>query len=417
MLPERFRRWISALADDVAGTTLISFAVAAPVLFVAAGAAVDYSRASSTRTELQGWADSAALMAARELRLGNAQSATIITVARNYVKGLAQGRSVNVNGSVDLIGRTVSLQLSEVVEPAFGKLVSVTDLNVAVGAKAKAVGGAPICMIGLDPDSPFTIGLDQNAQVVALNCAVYSNSRSSNGLFAKMNASMKAAFSCTAGGYYKGGALSFVPAPQVDCPVLPDPLLGRPAPSVSGCDYNNLVVKLVTTLKPGVYCGGLTIRLGAVVTLSPGIYIMKDGPLVVSDASVMIGTNVGFFLTGKGAVFRFDELSTITLTAPKDGPLAGLLIFEDRASPPNQKHQIFSANARVLLGTIYLPQNELYIGSNKPIADLASYTIVIARQINAQAGPVLFLNSNYSASDIPVPVGVGPNSGTVMLVN
>ena len=50
----------------------------------------------------------------------------------------------------------------------------------------------------------------------------------------------------------------------------------------------------------------------------------------------------------------------------------------------------------------------LYVGSNKPVADQSAYTVVAARQIRVDAGPNLVLNSNYGATDIPVPTGVGP---------
>jgi hypothetical protein len=70
--------------------------------------------------------------------------------------------------------------------------------------------------------------------------------------------------------------------------------------------------------------------------------------------------------------------STIVLKAPILGDLAGLLDFEDRNSPKGQTHQILSDNARVLLGTIYLPQGQLYVDANQPIADLSDYTIMVA---------------------------------------
>jgi hypothetical protein len=45
----------------------------------------------------------------------------------------------------------------------------------------------------------------------------------------------------------------------------------------------------------------------------------------------------------------------------------------------------------------------------------AAYTIVVARQFSLSAGPTMVLNTNYSATDIPVRDGVGPINGTTSL--
>jgi hypothetical protein len=39
------------------------------------------------------------------------------------------------------------------------------------------------------------------------------------------------------------------------------------------------------------------------------------------------------------------------------------------------------------------------------------------RRIDLHAGPNLFLNSDYSATDVPVPPGVGPYGSSVKLSN
>jgi hypothetical protein len=173
--------------------------------------------------------------------------------------------------------------------------------------------------------------------------------------------------------------------------------------------------QMTVRLFPGVYCGGLNIAGGASVTLSPGIYVIKDGPLSITGRNTtMQGTNVGFYLTGTNAVLSFGGLSNISLTAPNSGGMAGLLFWEDKAVPPLQTHSIQSNNARLLLGTIYLPQGILSISSNTPVADQSAYTVIVARRLSLSSKPNLVLNTGYSATDIPVPAGVGP-TGRAML--
>jgi hypothetical protein len=192
------------------------------------------------------------------------------------------------------------------------------------------------------------------------------------------------------------------------------------------------------TLQPGVYCGGLKLTNGAEGILSSGIFIIKDGPLIVDGGASISGTGVGIYLKGIGANLMFDADTTVNLSAPKDGPLAGILIFDDPsgASAPAKapksgrgasgranktgaprQHQILSDNARNLLGTIYMPQGEIIIDATQPIADKSAYTVLVVNQLHLYSGPNLVLNSDYSASDVPVPPGVGPFGAKIFLSN
>jgi hypothetical protein len=168
-------------------------------------------------------------------------------------------------------------------------------------------------------------------------------------------------------------------------------------------------------LSPGVYCGGLTITKNTTASLSPGVYVIKDGPLKVSGGGTLQGNNVGFYLKGNASVIDFSTDSTISLTAPKDGLLSGILFFEDRAAQAQREHKILSDNARTLLGTIYLPQGTLLVDANKPVSDKSAYTIIVARRMKLDDGPNLYLNTGYDKTDIPVPQGVGPYGSSIYL--
>jgi Flp pilus assembly protein TadG len=392
------------------------FGLVVPVLVLGSGFALDITNLYAQRQFLQTIADGAALAGAAELRLGNSNSATVLQVARNYVNMAGQGAAIAFSGTISTDKTTISVALNETIQTIIMKSVNNGAVNAAVSATAKVVGGAPVCVIGLDTSASFTVGLDNQAQLVATNCAVYSNSTQPNGLFAKNSASLTAAFICSARGKAGAGPGSFSPVPQTDCPVMQDPLINRPPPPTGGCTNNNTVVDGVgTTLYPGTYCGGLTIQNSANVILSPGVYVMLNGPFTVTGGASVQGSNVGFYLSGSGAVLNLDTASTVTLTAPATGSMAGLLIYEDRNSPQGQTHNILSDNARTLLGTIYLPQGMLYVGANQPVADQSAYTIVVARQFSLSAGPTMVLNTNYTATNIPVPNGVGPSSAHAVL--
>src|SRR5262249_54284844 len=204
---------------------------------------------------------------------------------------------------------------------------------------------------------------------------------------------------CSPGGKVTPHPPNFPPPPPPDCPALPAPPSPRPAPAVGGCDYNNKVIDgLTVTLPPGVYCGGLVLTNSAVARLSAGIFVIKDGPLIVDGGASISGTDVGIYLKGSAANLTFDSDTTVNLSAPKSGPLAGILIFDDPsgAGAPAQKpksgrggggrsnktgakrqHQILSDNARNLLGTIYMPQGEIIVDATKPIAAKSAYTVLV----------------------------------------
>ena len=157
-------------------------------------------------------------------------------------------------------------------------------------------------------------------------------------------------------------------------------------------------------------------KLGAQVTLSPGVYIIKDGPLSVALNATLKGDGVGIFLTGTASVLDFVLGSTIELTAPVTGPMAGILIWENpQTAVTGIPHIIYSSHAHTLLGTIYLPRGNLTIGSPNAVADQSAYTIIVANTVQMISSPNLVLNANYNASLVPVPDGLGNRTSRVAL--
>ncbi|MFG7489505.1 hypothetical protein, partial [Methylorubrum rhodesianum] len=338
--------------------------------------------------------------------------------------------------------------------------VGMSASKISAKAKASVVGKMRLCMLALDPAAAGAFNLEKNAQVTAYECALYSNSKSATGMVGRDNAMACAQTICSAGGTSTTRA-NFTPNPQSGCPVVPDPLADRPAPEIGSCMTlpsgatkkpkagKNLIDQSVT-LNPGTYCGGLEIRKKAVVTLNPGVYVMKDGPLLVTNDAALSGTDVAFYFTGDKGSLLFDKKTTINLSAPINGAMAGLLMSEEKtvsepvdpvsqiedeieedtstvspkpgktppplaASKAMRTYRIISDNARTILGTIYLPAGRLVIDSSKPVADMSAYTVVVAQQINLYEGPNLYLNANYNNSSVPLPKGVGPISGRLLL--
>jgi hypothetical protein len=67
-------------------------------------------------------------------------------------------------------------------------------------------------------------------------------------------------------------------------------------------------------------------------------------------------------------------------------PIVGGLVGNSSKARPRE-HKILSDNARMLLGTIYMPQGRLIIDANKPIADKSAYTVLVVQRIDPAFRP------------------------------
>lgn len=407
----RLRKIVARLWKQSDASVATIAALSIPVLLIAGGGATEYASMANERGKLQAAADAAALAGARELRFANADLTAVVNTtgrfARTQILSQFGADGSEVRPAIDQARTAVEVVITRPYQAVFGLPFIPTPSELKVRAVGKVGSGVPICLIGLEAEKAHAVWLKTRARLSAPGCAVYSNSTHAQGLAGLNFANLSAQVICSSGGKV-GTKANFTPDPITNCPQLRDPLAARTAPHVGGCNQTDLVISgTTTTLRPGVYCGGLKITQGAHVRLAPGEYVMKDGPLWVDGGASLSGTYVGFYLTGGTSVIQFAARSTISLSAPRDGALASLLFFEDRASPIGRRHLISSDDARMLLGTIYLPNGRLRVDANKPVADQSAYTIIVARWMELDAGPNLVMNARYGATDVPVPSAIG----------
>jgi Flp pilus assembly protein TadG len=413
-----FSGWLlRKFRGDARGNVAITFGLLAPVLLMSVGSAVDYSLGSSQKTTLQNAADAGALAGAKELTLGGVNGAYAADIAKLVARNNVTQPDVSVSASMTPDKSGIEVNISQRTNSFFSNLLPGGPTDIQVRSVATSASAAQkVCVLGLDEDDNGTIRLDSSAKITANECAVFSNSKNKNGLRSETNALLSAQLICSAGGKV-GGPSNYAPTPMTDCPVIKDPLASRPAPTVGACNYLGWVIKdVVRTLGPGTFCGGLRIDGNAKVKLLPGIYVIKDGPLIVDSNAQLEGDYVGFYFTGKNAFFRFTSNARVTLGAPKDGVMAGILFFSDRASDETTKFEITSNFTRKLLGTIYFPNNRFSIDANQPVADQSAYTAIVVRKLELTAAPNLVINSSYDATDVPVPNGIGPATGKTRLI-
>jgi len=416
-MPRRMIRAARNFSLDRSGNIAIAFMFALTALLMAAGVAANYAVATTAKGELQGAADAAALAGAKELSLADSNRVNVPSVVQavvdsflgaNIAPGAVRGYDVSTN-IIDVANAPlqVDVKLTAISKGPFGSGLGLGPTKIAVESVATVVGKPNVCVLALDPSAMGTIYLQKSAKVAGQNCGVYSNSTHPNGIKAFNSSMLTASVICSAGGK-AGSKGNFTPDPLTDCPQFDDPLAGVPEPAPGGCPAVSppLVIANVTaTLNAGVYCGGITIKGAANVTFGPGIYTIENGPLLVQDTASIAAVNAGFFFNGAKASFTFTAGASVNLIAPKSGQMAGLLFFASR-SQANLQFLISSNNARQLLGTIYLPEGQLTINANAPVADQSAYTAIVARKLTADAGPTIVLNTNYTLTDVPVPNGI-----------
>ena len=397
---------------NTSASMAMTFAVAIPGLMGAAGIAVDFSVFNLKLTKLQGAADQAAIAAVKELSVANTSKNSVTEVANSFVKASLANASVTVDVQIGEKNDSVKVTVTEKWTPFFAHFIGANVTPVVAHATAGLYGEAKICVLALTASESGAVSMTKASRLQANGCTIYSNSSNSSSVYMGDVSSIEANMVCTVGGVKDNGSLN---ANKVvtDCPVLNDPLAGRPRLPIGTCDQSNLAIKTGTvTLSPGVYCGGIKISGDAVVNLSEGEYIIKGGPLLVYEKAQLRGKNVGFFMTGPLGLLHFLNEATIDLSGRESGPMAGMLVFDD----PMEKgilriHSISASNATNLTGTIYLPNGNLVVDPAATVGAKSAYTAIVAKRLVVQNGPTLVLNTNYGGTPVPVPDGIKTAAG------
>ena len=400
--------------SDIRGGMAMLFSLALIPLLGCIALAVDVSTWHSARTELQKIADGAAIVSARELCIGAARPEVLQEAARLYAQAVIEAgtsfvENPEVSAQVSPERDSVTIAVESTVSPIFSRLLNTGLSTVRVKATALLAGREPICMISTDLHTSHAMALFDYARLDAEDCGIYVNSSASGALRLDSAVSMRASLICVHGGVSSNGG-STSPGPVTGCPRIGDPLEHRkPSPRCNNSDTAAMKVTGNQTIYPGEYCGGLEISSSATIAFLPGEYHFGGEGLQVSDGARIRAHDVTFvFHDGAGAEFGPD--TQLELSARREGGKYPGMLFIESGSGGDAEFRISSNNARTLLGTIYLPKSMLLIDADQPVAGDSAYTVVVAREIEIANNSRLVLNTDYAATDVPVPEGVGPHS-------
>jgi hypothetical protein len=357
---------VSRFRQDRSGAVALIFALAAPAILIGAGAAIAYGEARSVHTAEQSALD-AAVLAGASLPFGTSD-ADRITAAQamfngqmsNFTPRLVQ--SVSASFSVQPLPQSsvkVSGLATATFSNPFGGFVGGRTITVGTKSAAQTSTFPPTCVYALNKNANGAMDLNGTVNV-SVNCPVQVNSGSGSAVRAVGGAQMTtSAFSVS--GNYKGNG--FTPPPKVGATQLADPFTSVSFPATGPCvALSGSSIKANTTINPGTYCGGLKISSGAVVTMTPGIYIFMDGDFKIDSGSQVTGSEVLIAMGGKGAKFWMTGGAIMKVTSPTSGTYMNMQFMEDRNNAAGNTWVSIGGNSQLQYdGVMYFPNSNIWV--------------------------------------------------------
>ena len=389
------------------GSVLQMFALSMVPIFGVIGAATDYSRADSIRSGMRAAIDAAVLAGARDGTANWAQVALDVFNSNFQRVGFSVA-SPSFTKAVD--GSYVG-NVSGSVTSTFLKVMGISTIPVAVSAYAKLASATEgqFCLFAYSKTAQPALQLTGNSaiQVNAPNCVLQVNSTANGAVTLNGNTSINSIDNCVVGGVTQVGNAQLNPPQRANCQPVNDVFASYPRPAVGPCDHTNYSTSVngPVTLNPGVYCGGMKFSGKPEVTFSPGLYIIKDGPLEASGGSSFTGLGVSFFLTGAGAAVDISGQANWKLVAMTTGPLAGFVFFLDRNGPTGlaaPASKLSGQGEMYFEGVVYLPQQVTLTGGAQ-MSTASPYTAYVTETLNVTGQGTLVINSDPTKTAVPIP--------------
>jgi Flp pilus assembly protein TadG len=368
------------LLRDERGNVLALAAVGLPIMLGCAALAVDTVQWVFAKRELQAAADSAAIAGVYGLiQTGDMESAVDGSIASD--RKLDPRRSVSAEQSPEPYGKdpfAVRIRIASPASMTFTSLFLRNPPSLSVEATATVVENGDFCAfaIGSDEETGLKIEPDANLE---MDCGMATNASAKKAISADGSAAIKADIMVAFGGIdAEGSTSSRIRSYGVK---QKDPLADRKPPLVpnSGCPNVTINSDAASTnggpivLPAGCYGNML---LDGPVTLADGEYILNRGNLVIGAAAEVTCRACTIFLTSEQAAtdpwsigkVQIDNAAKVKLSAPTQGPNAGLLIFQDRRSAGAHDgiENVIGGNGfSELKGLIYIPSETLRIDADR----------------------------------------------------
>ena len=398
-------------SQDRRGNVALIFTLLMPALLVTGLGAIELNQVLTDKRRTQDVADSAALMGAGQLGVspvGADQRAQSYATAQ--LSDVAAHATLSAHATIGQAnqGATMTVSVDTQRTSFFGDLLPPGGFHTHVSSTALTVNSTPLCVLGLTTITGDSIHVTGASQLQAGQCLVHSNAALTADPGASILASANEAGTVATGPITATAqllALDNIQDPFASLNVNPTSCSG----GGSGTSISSSQA-LPSNTASTPFTGPVNIQGTATVTLSGTYYFCKT--LTISGSAQVVGTDT-VLIFDQGASLSFGGTSaTLNLGGRQSGPLAGFVLIADRnytGSFTLQSDQITG-----LTGTIYAPTSTLAVQGSGKSGATSPWTVITAENITVNGGAQLVINSNYSASSVPVPSGVGdrrPNTG------
>ena len=328
------------LLNNVDGSSLPLGAIVVGALVASAAAAGDLGMWRLQDARLQDTVDAAALTLARTMAEGVIDGSRLNALAAAELESAGFLRSDGLAYSVEPNGtHEVKLSATYPAERLFGKAMGLAPATM--GAEAIAgigLDAVPLCAIVLNEEATgFGLRVHDDGALVGQGCRMFSNSHHpERGIEVSGESAISASALCVTGGYQIVENSTALPVPSTGCERAPDPLGHIPEPvwPTGGCLANpadHPGKNAMHNLGPGHYCDGLVLDRRTKARFSPGTYFINgDFAITTDEPHAFELDGVTLVVSGK---IDIRPRRSFEITAPENGPLAGVAIWRTSTTP------------------------------------------------------------------------------------
>ena len=127
----------------------------------------------------------------------------------------------------------------------------------------------------------------------------------------------------------------------------------------------------------------------------------------VTRKATVTAEGVTLIFTGPGAYLRVSDKARLGLSAPTDGPLAGIAVAESRNTAVNGTpvvSRLTGHGALSMIGLIYLPTQNFFISGSGAGDQSSPLLQIVANRISLRDTGVLSIDFNPGETDVPVAI-------------
>jgi len=394
---------------DSSGQIAVFFAILALPILAITTLAVDYTKFIQIDNNVANALDDAALAAVLDQTLTEPQRAAVAT--RYFWENFQENESFKLE-VIESRQDRVELKATGEIDLSVSHALGMNGFEVSKMAVSEPTQETVICVLALDPKSAGSFEVSLGSNFNAVNCSVQVNSMHVSAAFVDGTSYVHAKSFCVSG----GARGMFMPSVNTECRSVDDPYKDVRAPASAMCK-NNKMLKLddkgLNTvsdgfmLEPGTYCGGLRVS-GVDVEFAPGIYIIQDGPLIFTAGSEAKADNVTFVMRGPKASVDVIRGSNLIAKAPSEGPLAGLVFFEDvhyiggkGLKSLEAQSVLRGGSGMTITGTVYFPTQEIIIAGGSGVSAKAPATSFIGNRVRFTQDADIVVRSDHQKAGLP----------------